>query len=136
MAMNAGSPAQQAGAENMLTGALKSVFALSEAYPDLKANQNFLMLQQELAGIESKIAYSRQHYNDVVQNYNTLQQQFPANLVAGMAGATPREYFELTEPQARDAVKVDFGQGNVPSASVTPAAAPVPTAPDTTGQAQ
>jgi LemA protein len=107
-AMSAQGPAQQGEAENMLAGALKSVFALSEAYPDLKANQNFLMLQQELSSIENKIAYSRQHYNDVVRAYNTTQQQFPANLVAGMAGASPKEYFELTEPGARDAVKVDF----------------------------
>jgi LemA protein len=71
-------PSGAAGAaENMLTGALKSLFAVAEAYPDLKANQNFLMLQQELANIENKIAYSRQHYNDVVRGYNTLQQQFP-----------------------------------------------------------
>jgi LemA protein len=108
-AMSAGSNvAQHAEAENMLTGALKSIFALSEAYPDLKANQNFLMLQQELSSIENKIAYSRQHYNDVVNSYNTTQQQFPANLVAGMAGAKPAEYFELTQPEARDNVKVDF----------------------------
>jgi LemA protein len=108
-AMSAGdNVAQHAEAENMLTGALKSIFALSEAYPDLKANQNFLMLQQELSSIENKIAYSRQHYNDVVNQYNTVQQQFPSNLVAPMAGAKPAEYFELTEPAARDAVKVDF----------------------------
>jgi LemA protein len=109
MAMSAGdNVAQHAEAENMLTGALKSIFALSEAYPDLKANQNFLMLQQELSSIENKIAYARQHYNDVVMNYNTMQQQFPANLVAGMAGAKPGEYFELTDSAARDNVKVDF----------------------------
>jgi LemA protein len=108
MAMNAQGAQAQGEAENMLTGALKSIFALSEAYPDLKANQNFLMLQQELANIENKIAYSRQHYNEVVRGYNTVQQQFPANLVAGMAGSKPAEYFEITEPQARDAVKVSF----------------------------
>ncbi len=108
MAMSAQGTEEQAGAENMLTGALKSIFALSEAYPDLKANQNFLMLQQELANIENKIAYSRQHFNDVVRNYNTLQQQFPANMVAGMAGCKPGEYFEIDEPEARKAVKVDF----------------------------
>ena len=115
-----GNVAQHAEAENMLTGALKSIFALSEAYPDLKANQNFLMLQQELSSIENKIAYSRQHYNDVVRSYNTMQQQFPANLVAGMAGATPKEYFELTEPGARDAVKVDFGTSTAPPVSTPP----------------
>jgi LemA protein len=108
MAMTAQGAEAQGQAENMLTGALKSIFALSEAYPDLKANQNFLMLQQELANIENKIAYSRQHYNDVVQNYNTVQQQFPTNLIAPMAGAKPAQYFELTEEGARDAVKVSF----------------------------
>ena len=108
MAMSAQGASEQSGAENMLTGALKSIFALSEAYPDLKANQNFLMLQQELSSIENKIAYSRQHFNDVVRNYNTLQQQFPANMVAGMAGCKPGDYFEIDEPEARKVVKVDF----------------------------
>lgn len=108
MAMDASGAAEQGEAENMLTGALKSIFALSESYPDLKANQNFLMLQQELSSIENKIAYSRQHYNDVVRGYNTLQQQFPANIVAGMASAKPAEYFEIEEPEARKAVKVSF----------------------------
>lgn len=108
MAINATGVAQQAEAENMLSGALKSLFAVSEAYPDLKANQNFLMLQQELANIENKIAYSRQHYNDVVRGYNTLQQQFPANMVAGMASCKPADYFEIEEPAAREAPKVSF----------------------------
>jgi LemA protein len=107
-AMSAQGAQAQGDAENMLTGALKSIFALSEAYPDLKANQNFLMLQQELSSIENKIAYSRQHYNEVVRSYNTIQQQFPTNLIAGMAGSRPAEYFEIMEPQARDAVKVSF----------------------------
>jgi LemA protein len=106
--INAQGARAQGDAENMLTGALKSLFAVAEAYPDLKANQNFLMLQQELANIENKIAYSRQHYNDVVRGYNTLQQQFPANLVAGMAGSRPAEYFEVEEPEAREAPKVSF----------------------------
>jgi LemA protein len=107
-AINAQGPGAQGQAENLLTGALKSVFAVAEAYPDLKANQNFLMLQQELANIENKIAFSRQHYNDVVRGYNTLQQQFPANLVAGMAGCKPSEYFEIEEPAAREVPKVSF----------------------------
>jgi LemA protein len=108
MAMSAQGASDQGAAENMLTGALKSIFALSEAYPDLKANQNFLMLQQELSSIEGKIAYSRQHYNDVVRSYNTLQQQFPANMVAGMAGSRPADYFEIEEPEAREVPKVSF----------------------------
>jgi LemA protein len=107
-AINAQGAAAQGQAENMLSGALKSLFAVAEAYPDLKANQNFLMLQQELANIENKVAYSRQHYNDVVRGYNTLQQQFPANLVAGMAGCKPAEYFEVEEPAAREVPKVSF----------------------------
>jgi LemA protein len=108
MAMSASGAKQHSEADNMLTGALKSIFALSEAYPDLKANQNFLMLQQELSNIENKIAYSRQHYNDVVRGYNTLQQQFPANLVAGMASSKPADYFELSDIEAREAPKVSF----------------------------
>ena len=107
-AMNASGVHDQQEAENMLTGTLKSLFALSENYPDLKANQNFLMLQQELSSIENKIAYSRQHYNDVVRGYNTLQQQFPSNMVAGMAGCSPAEYFELENEAAREAPKVSF----------------------------
>jgi LemA protein len=106
--MNAQGAAAQGAAENVLTGALKSLFAVTEAYPDLKANQNFLMLQQELANIENKIAYSRQHYNDVVRGYNTLQQQFPANMVAGMASCKPADYFEIEEPAAREVPKVSF----------------------------
>src|SRR5689334_19600744 len=111
-ARNAAQAAQGAGAhgaaESALTSALGGIFALAEAYPDLKANQNFLMLQQELSNIENKIAYSRQHYNDVVQAYNTTQQQFPTNLVAGMAGCKPAEYFELTDVAAREVPKVSF----------------------------
>ena len=77
MAMTAQGPQDQAAAENMITGALKSVFALSEAYPDLKANQNFLNLQEELTGTEGRIAYARQFYNDTVYNYNTKIQSVP-----------------------------------------------------------
>jgi LemA protein len=86
--INASGAQAQGDAENMLSGALKSLFAVAEAYPDLKANQNFLMLQQELASIENKIAYSRQHYNDGCAAPNTLQ-QFPANMVAGWRSRWP-----------------------------------------------
>ena len=79
----------------MLTGALKSLFALAEAYPDLKANQNFLQLQDELTNTESKIAYARQFYNDSVMSFNTAIQSFPANVLAGMFGFAQREYFEI-----------------------------------------
>ncbi len=111
-ARNAAMSAQGAGAhgaaETALAGAVSGIFALAENYPELKANQNFLMLQQELANIENKIAYSRQHYNDVVLGYNTLQQQFPANLVAGMANSKPAEFFEIEDPKAREVPKVSF----------------------------
>jgi LemA protein len=107
-AMNAGSVKDQGMAENQLSGALKSLFAVAESYPDLKANQNFLMLQEELAGTESKIAYARQFYNDTVMKFNTKQQVFPANIIAGMFGFKEREYFEIEEPAAREAVKVEF----------------------------
>lgn len=105
--MTATSPKQRAEAENILTGALKSIFALSEDYPKLQANQNFLMLQEELAGIESKIAFARQFYNDSVLKYNTKTQVMPDNIIAGIFGFKPKEYFEIEEA-AREAVKVKF----------------------------
>jgi LemA protein len=107
MAVNAQGPAAQAEAENVLTGALKSLFAVSEAYPDLKANQNFLELQEELTSTEDRVAYSRQYYNDNVTRLNTKNETFPAMLFAGMAKATHREYFEA-EPDSRGPVKVEF----------------------------
>ncbi len=106
-AMSAQSVAEHSEAENALTGTLKSLFALAENYPDLKANQNFLMLQEELSGIEAKIAYARQFYNDSVMTYNTSQQTFPSNVVAGMFGHTPRDYFEIEEA-VKEPVKVQF----------------------------
>jgi LemA protein len=97
----------QAQAENMLTGALKSLFAVSEAYPDLKANQSFLQLQEELTGTEGRIAYARQFYNDSVYKYNTKIQSFPAVIIAGMFRFTEREYFE-TDDESRGPVQVQF----------------------------
>jgi LemA protein len=88
------SPQAQAQAENQLSGALKSLFAVAEAYPDLKANQNFLSLQEEITSTEDKIAYSRQFYNDSVLGYNNRIQSFPANLIKSMGNFPPREYFE------------------------------------------
>jgi LemA protein len=85
----------QAAAENMLTGALRQLFALSEAYPDLKANQNFQQLQAELSDIENKIAAARRFFNNAVQEYNTGIQQFPAALLAGPFGFTPKEFFDV-----------------------------------------
>ncbi len=107
-AINAQSVKEQSHAENMLTGALKSLFAVSEAYPELKANQNFLALQEELTGTEGKVAYSRQFYNDMVMQLNTAIQKFPGNLVASLFGIKPREYFEIEEEAARGPVKVKF----------------------------
>jgi LemA protein len=99
---------EQAKAENMLSGALRQLFALSEAYPDLKANQNFLQLQQELAGTENKISGSRQDYNSMVQQYNSAIAVFPAVLFAGMFGFTKEEFFELDNVQERSVPKVQF----------------------------
>jgi LemA protein len=99
---------EQAQADNVLTGALKTLFAVAENYPELKANQNFLMLQEELAGTESKVAYARQFYNDTVMKFNMKQQVFPSNIVAGMFGFKPKEYFQIEEEVARGPVKVSF----------------------------
>jgi LemA protein len=100
--------AEQAAAENMLTGALRQLFALSEAYPDLKANQNFSSLQEELTSTENKIGFARQHYNNVVENYNTRIQSVPAVFVAGMFGFQQEEFFEIEDPVSREPVKVQF----------------------------
>ena len=107
MAMNATGPAEAAQADNVLSGALKSLFAVSEAYPDLKANQNFLNLQEELTGTEDKISYARQFYNDTVYKYNTKIQSVPANMIAGAFHFTEREYFEADD-DSRGPVKVSF----------------------------
>jgi len=108
VAVNAQTVKAQGEADNMLTGALKSLFAVAEAYPDLKANQNFLMLQEELAGTESKVAYARQFYNDVVMKFNMKQQVFPSNILASMFGFKTREYFQIEEEVAKGPVKVSF----------------------------
>jgi LemA protein len=107
MAMAATGPAEAAQADNVLSGALKSLFAVSEAYPDLKANQNFLNLQEELTGTEDKISYARQFYNDTVYKYNTKIQSVPANMIAGPFHFTEREYFEADD-DSRGPVKVSF----------------------------
>lgn len=127
MAVNADGPHAQAEAENVLSGALKSLFAVSEAYPDLKANQNFLNLQEELTGTEGRIAYARQFYNDSVFKYNTKIQTFPSVLIAGMFRFTEREYFEA-EDEARGNVTVSFGNDapTPPAAPTTPPTAPPP----------
>ena len=106
-AINAQGPVEQAKAENMITGALKSLFAVSEAYPDLKANQNFLSLQEELSGTEGRISYARQYYNDAVLRMNTKIQSFPSNILAGMFGFKEHEYFEADDT-SRGPVSVQF----------------------------
>jgi LemA protein len=106
-AQQGGDIGQQAQAENALSGALKSLFAVSEAYPDLKANQNFLQLQEELTSTEDRIAYSRQFYNDSVLNYNNKIQVFPRNILASTFSFEKRQYFE-GEPEATGPVKVQF----------------------------
>ena len=107
-AIAAGSVGQQAQAENMLTGALRSIFAVAENYPELKANQNFLSLQEELSATENKISFARQHYNESVRAFNTRIQMVPNNIVAGMANFKQEEMFELEDQAQREAPKVDF----------------------------
>ena len=107
-AVNAQTVKDQGQADNVLTGTLKSLFAVAENYPELKANQNFLMLQEELAGTESKVAYARQFYNDTVMKFNMSQQVFPSSVIANMFNFKPRDYFQIEEQVARGPVKVSF----------------------------
>ncbi len=110
-AMGAHGPAEQAAAENALTGTLRSLFAVTEAYPDLKANQNFMGLQEELTATENRIGFSRQHYNDVVGQYNTTLMRFPTNLVGGLFGFRQVEFFQLDAAEVaavRQAPQVKF----------------------------
>ena len=106
-AINAQTPAAQAQAENVLSGALKSLFAVAEAYPDLKANQNFLNLQEELTSAEDRVAYARQYYNDSVLSYNTQIQKFPTNLLAGMFNFERREFYDAA-PEDTETPQVQF----------------------------
>ncbi len=107
MMANATSMSDKSKADNMITGALKSLFAVTENYPELKANENFMQLQEELSGTESKIAYSRQFYNDSVLSFNNLIHTFPPNIIANMFGFKEKEFFE-TKGVEREAVKVQF----------------------------
>ncbi len=110
-AMNATGPAEHAAAENALSGTLKTLFAVAEAYPDLKANTSLLSLQEELKSTENRIGFARQHYNDSVSGYNASLQRFPSNLIAGTFGFRAAEFFKLDEAeaaQAREAPKVKF----------------------------
>jgi LemA protein len=108
MAMSAKSVGERAEAENVLTGALKSLFAVAEAYPELKANQNFLALQEELTSTENKISFSRQFYNDSVMTYNTHIEVFPTNFIATMFNFGRRDFFETKAEEEREAPKVSF----------------------------
>jgi LemA protein len=112
-AMSATGPADKAQAENVLSGALKSLFALAEAYPQLRAVESFTSLQSSLSEIEDTVQNARRYYNAVVRDLNIKIQQFPANMVAGMLGFRTREFFELTAAAEREAPKVSF---NTPSA--------------------
>ncbi len=107
-AVSAGSVGEQAKAEGMLSQTLRSLFAVAEAYPDLKADQNFRELQQELAATEDRLAGVRQRYNAAVRAYDTAREVFPTNIIAGMFNFAPREYFEIDDPEAREPVKVNF----------------------------
>jgi LemA protein len=115
-AMSASSPADKAQAENMLSGTLKSLFALSEAYPQLRAIESFTSLQNTLSQIEDTVQNARRYYNAVVRDLNTKIQQFPTNIFAGMLGFKPREFFEVTAPAEREAPKVSFGTPAAPKA--------------------
>ncbi len=106
-AVQADGPEQQAQSENILTGALRQLFAVAEAYPDLKANQNFLELQEELTATEGRIAFARQHYNDSVLAYNTKTETFPSVIFANMFGFEEEEFYEAEEG-SREEVAVSF----------------------------
>jgi LemA protein len=107
-AIDASGVVDQARAENALSGALRQLFALAESYPNLKANENFMQLQEELASTENKVGFARQHYNDSVGQYNQAMAVFPANMIAGMFNFKSMEFFELEEQAQRQAPKVAF----------------------------
>src|SRR5215467_9269245 len=115
-AMTATTPGEKAEAENMLSGALKSLFALAEAYPQLRAIESFTSLQNSLSQIEDTVQNARRYYNAVVRDLNTKIQQFPSNVFAGMLGFKPREFFEVSAPAEREAPKVSFSNPTAPSA--------------------
>lgn len=122
---NAGTAQQAAQANNMLTQALRSLFAVSEAYPDLKANQNFIELQRELTDTEEKIAYARQFYNRNVLSYNTSTQSVPTVFIAGMFGFQAEEFFEVEDEADREDVSVTFASVT-PQTPTPPASPPAP----------
>lgn len=107
-AMDAGSVGEKAKAESLLSGALGQLRVQIENYPDLKANQNFLALQEELTGTENRISFSRQAYNDQVLFYNNKIQMFPSNIIAGMFGFKEEEFFQIEDPKEKEVPKVSF----------------------------
>jgi Uncharacterized conserved protein len=122
-AVRTGDPQQMADANAGLTAGLGRLLAISEAYPQLKADQSFLRLQDELTGTENRIAVSRRDYNQAAQQYNTYIRRFPQTLTAKVIGAKPKTYFEVTNPANREAPTVDFSK----PAAATPPASPSPT---------
>jgi LemA protein len=108
-AMTAQGPAAKGQAESMLTGALRQLFALAEAYPQLRAVESFTQLQNSLQQIEDALQNARRYYNAVVRDLNTRIHQFPSNMIAGMTGFRPREFFEISAPAEREAPRVSFG---------------------------
>lgn len=123
-AINAGGMEEQAQAENMLSGALKSLFAVAENYPDLKANENFMQLQNELVDTEDKIQSARRFYNGTVRDFNTTLQQFPNTLIASMFKFEAKEFFEIENEEEKKVVEVSFKKE---SPAPTPAPTPPPT---------
>jgi LemA protein len=115
-AMAATSPADKAQAENILSGTLKSLFALAEAYPQLRAVESFTSLQNTLSQIEEAVQNARRYYNAVVRDFNTKIQQFPGNILANMLGFKSREFFEVSAPTEREAPKVSFNSPAAPTA--------------------
>ena len=109
---NTQSVSEKANLDNELSTALKTIMAVSESYPELKANQNFSDLSEELRNTENKISFSRQFYNDTVTMYNTKLQVFPSNIIAGMFNFKPRDLFTAQSDEARRNVKVDFGSNS------------------------
>jgi LemA protein len=103
-----GSVEERGKVENMLTQSLRSLFAVTEAYPDLKANQNFIKLQEELSGTENKIGFARQYYNDATMRYKNRIEMFPSNVIAGMFNFQPEPFFQVEEPGERAVPQVKF----------------------------
>jgi LemA protein len=107
-AVAAGSVHEKAQAETAMASALTGFFALAEAYPELRSNENMMQLQEELRSTENKISFARQYYNDIVTSFNTKLEAFPTSILANMGGFKPKELFELDDPVAREPVKVQF----------------------------